>query len=52
MIKAVKTILLLIFIATGISACAGSSSPYGDPDGQRDRSKDAQDEMRRDTSRY
>ena len=45
-----KTGFILILTVLSLAAC--SSSPYGDPDAQRDRSKDAQDEMRRDTSRY
>ena len=50
--KTIKMLFALMFITTGLAACSSTSSPYGDPDAQRDRSKDAQDEMRRDTSRY
>jgi len=47
MINTIKTGFLLILTVLTLVACA--SSPYGDPDAQRDRSKEAQDEMRRDT---
>ena len=50
MITTIKNTLLVIFMTSVITAC--SSSPYNDPDSQRERSRDAQDEMRRDTSRY
>jgi hypothetical protein len=50
MTKAIRSALLLVFTAVTLVAC--SSNPYNDPDSQRERSKDAQDEMRRDTSRY
>ena len=49
--KVIKSIVLLIITTLSIIGCS-SNSPYGDPDAQRERSKDAQDEMRRDTSRY
>ena len=50
MTKAIRSALLLFFTMITLVAC--SSNPYNDPDSQRERSKDAQDEMRRDTSRY
>ncbi|MDH5611512.1 MAG: hypothetical protein OEY66_03515 [Gammaproteobacteria bacterium] len=43
-----KTGFLLIVTVLTLLACSGNSL-YGDPDAQRDRSKQAQDEMRRDT---
>ncbi|MES0327835.1 MAG: hypothetical protein ABUK13_06565 [Gammaproteobacteria bacterium] len=43
-----KTGFMLILTALTLVACS-SYNPYGDPDSQRDRSKGAQDEMRRDT---
>ena len=48
MINTLKTGFLLILTVLTLVACA-SYSPYGNPDAQRDRSKGAQDEMRRDT---
>ena len=45
-----KTGFILILATLTLAACS-SYSPYGDPDSQRDRSKGAQDEMRRDTSK-
>ena len=51
MISTIRNILALTLVALALAACA-SHNPYGDPDAQRDRSKDAQDEIRRDTSRY
>ncbi|MDH5712164.1 MAG: hypothetical protein OEZ15_10960 [Gammaproteobacteria bacterium] len=47
MINTLKTGFLLLLTVLTLIACAGS--PYADPDAQRSRSKDAQDEMRRDT---
>ena len=43
-----RTGFMLLLTALTLVACAGYS-PYGDPDSQRDRSTDAQDEMRKDT---
>jgi uncharacterized protein YcfL len=43
----IKTGFMLILTVLTLIAC--SSNPYGNPDSQRDRSKSAQDEMRRDT---
>ncbi|MDH5611500.1 MAG: hypothetical protein OEY66_03455 [Gammaproteobacteria bacterium] len=43
-----KTAFLLMLTVLTLVACS-SFNPYGDPDAQRDRSIDAQDEMRRDT---
>ena len=48
MINTLKTGFMLILTVLTLVACS-SHSPYGDPDAQRDRSKGAQDEMRRDT---
>lgn len=45
MINTLKTGFLLILTALALVACSGYT--YNDPDAQRDRSKDAQDEMRR-----
>lgn len=45
------TVFALTLLTASLSAC-GTHNPYGDPDSQRERSKDAQGEMRRDTSRY
>lgn len=47
MINSLKTSFMLILTVLTLVACSGYT--YGDPDAQRDRSKDAQDEMRRDT---
>jgi len=47
MINSLKTGFLLLLTALTLVACTGHT--YGDPDAQRDRSKEAQDEMRRDT---
>lgn len=47
--KLFVTGFILIFTVSGLVAC--SSNPYGDPGAQRERSKQAQGEMRRDTSR-
>lgn len=49
MINTLKTGLLLLLTMLMLVACSTSPNPYGDPGAQRDRSKDAQDEMRRDT---
>jgi len=46
----IKNTILLVFVALTLAAC--SHNPYNDPGAQRDRSKGAQDEMRRDTSKY
>jgi hypothetical protein len=51
MTAVIKKSAFLVLAALTLVACAGTS-PYNDPDSQRERSKDAQDEMRRDTSRY
>jgi hypothetical protein len=48
----IKTILTLLLASFALAACSSTPSPYNSPDDQRSRSKDAQDEMRRDTSRY
>ena len=49
---AVKTNIILILTALLLAACSSAPhNPYGDPDSQRERSKQAQDEMSRDTSR-
>ena len=48
MINSLKTGFMLILTALTLVACT-SHNPYNDPDSQRDRSKEAQDEMRRDT---
>lgn len=48
--KLLKTGFMLMLTALMLTACE-SYSPYGDAGSQRDRSKDAQDEMRRDTSK-
>ena len=45
----IKTGLLLLLTLL-MSSCAGHS-PYNDPDAQRERAKEAQEEMRRDMSR-
>jgi len=42
-----KTGFLLMLTLLTLVAC--SNNPYSNPDSQRDRSKGAQDEMRRDT---
>lgn len=47
--KYLKTGFMLLLTAL-LAACA-THSPYNSPDSQRERSKDAQDEMRRDTSK-
>ena len=47
--RVLTSALVLVFTVLTLTAC--SSNPYGDPDGQRDRSKGAQDEMRRDTAK-
>ena len=47
MINTLKTGFMLIITLLTLVAC--SSNPYSDPDSQRERSKGAQDEMRRDT---
>jgi outer membrane biogenesis lipoprotein LolB len=47
----IRKAILLVLAALILAACA-SHNPYNDPDAQRDRSKGAQDEMHRDTSRY
>ncbi|MCW8924466.1 MAG: hypothetical protein OQK69_12720 [Gammaproteobacteria bacterium] len=47
--KLLTTGFMLILVAL-MSSCS-SQTTYGDPDAQRERSKQAQDEMRRDTSR-
>lgn len=38
-----------MFIFTVLLSSCASNSPYNDPDAQRDRAKEAQEEMRRDT---
>ena len=48
MFNSLKTGFMLILTVLTLVACT-STNPYGDPDSQRDRSKGAQDEMRRDT---
>lgn len=45
-----KTGFMILLTVLTLAACS-SSSPYGDADSQRERSKEAQDEMRRDTSK-
>lgn len=51
-----KTSTLILLAALAISGCASdpapANDPYNDADSQRSRSGSAQDEMRRDTSRY
>jgi type IV pilus biogenesis protein CpaD/CtpE len=47
----IRKAVLLVVAALTLAACA-SHNPYNDPGAQRDRSKGAQDEMRRDTSKY
>ena len=47
----IRKAILLVLAALTLAACAGHN-PYNDPGAQRDRSQGAQDEMRRDTSRY
>ena len=47
MINTLKTGFMLILTVLTLVACSGHT--YNDPDAQRDRSKGAQDEMRRDT---
>ena len=48
MINSLKTGFMLILTVLILASCT-SPNPYGDPGAQRDRSKEAQDEMRRDT---
>jgi hypothetical protein len=45
-----KTGFMILLTMLTLTACSGSS-PYGDADSQRERSKEAQDEMKRETSR-
>lgn len=40
----------MLILAVLTLSCSGHS-PYNDPDAQRERAKEAQDEMRRDMSR-
>lgn len=47
----IRKAILLLLAALTLAACA-SHNPYNDPGAQRERSQGAQDEMRRDTSRY
>lgn len=42
--------LSIALLAFTITACSGTNNPYNDPDAQRDRSGQAQDEMRRSRS--
>lgn len=51
MIAAIRNVLALLLVTIALSAC-GTSNPYDDADAQRERSRDAQDELRRDSSRY
>ena len=52
----VKMNILLLLAAIVITGCASdpapANDPYNDADSQRSRSDKAQDEMRRDSSRY
>jgi len=52
MAKSINIILLLFVTMLSLGACSNNHSPYNDPDGQRERSKDAQRELGRDSSRY
>ena len=47
--KLLKTGFMLIL--TVLMASCSSHNPYLDPDAQRERAKDSQDELHRDTSR-
>ncbi|MBI3187843.1 MAG: hypothetical protein HYZ31_08305 [Gammaproteobacteria bacterium] len=40
-----------MLILTVLTLSCSSQSPYNDPDSQRERSKQAQDELRRDVSK-
>ena len=46
--KYLKTGFMLLL--TALLAACSTNNPYNSPDSQRDRSKDAQDEMRKDKS--
>jgi len=48
----IRKAILLVLAALTLAACAHHRDPYNDPGAQRERSQGAQDEMRRDTSRY
>jgi len=50
--RTINIILLLFVTMLSLGACSSNPSPYNDPDGQRERSKDAQREMSNDSSRY
>ena len=41
----------MLILAVLTLSCSSHNSPYNDPDSQRERAKEAQDEMRRDMSR-
>lgn len=45
--KPVITLFSLLLVSIMSVAGCSNHNPYGDPDSQRDRSKDAQDEMSR-----
>ena len=51
----IKTTIVLLLTAMAITACSSDpvvqNDPYNDADSQRSRSKQAQDEMSRDTSK-
>jgi len=47
MAKSINIILLLFVTMLSLGACSSNPGPFNDPDGQRERSKDAQREMDR-----
>jgi len=55
MINKIGIMIASMCVLLAITACSSSSAardPYNDADSQRERSGGAQDEMRRDTSKY
>jgi len=49
--RILKTGLMLMLTVLTLSCASPGHNPYGDPDAQRDRAKQAQDELHRDTSK-